>query len=219
MSFRQIQHKFISFREVNVAITVILISFLLYSCDRNQSGSIDCSFFANEVYLTENFAELGIDINETREFYLSQFDASSIKGHESEAYQMVFYSTHRFGRVIKIEKTPEGALLSSKCLEHPEAGYYCFDGQLELDSSAWHTFHQMIYEFNYWTEPQVKYSPPALDGYGFVLEGVRPSAHLCKKKSYNIVIRGSALYDKIAALCGEIMNFEDNHRPVTFDDE
>ncbi|HMS67603.1 MAG TPA: hypothetical protein PKD18_05685, partial [Saprospiraceae bacterium] len=74
---------------------------------------------------------------------------SSIKGNENESYQMMFYSSHNYGKLIKIESSGDGAIISVKCIEHVEAGYYCAEGDLKIDSSDWKTFQSMIYEFNY----------------------------------------------------------------------
>jgi len=125
----------------------------------------------------------------------------------------MYYSSHNLGKLIKIESTNNGATISVKCKEHIEAGYYCLEGDLQIDKAEWETFKSMISEFNYWTENQIEINTGYLDGSGYLLKGKRPQAEKCGKKKYKIVIRGNPEYDKVAALCEEIIIFEDIMRP------
>jgi hypothetical protein len=43
----------------------------------------------------------------------------------------------------------------------------------------------------------------------FECQGNRPEAEKCNKKTYKLVGRGSPRYDKIAALCESILEYED----------
>lgn len=43
----------------------------------------------------------------------------------------------------------------------------------------------------------------------YILEGNRPAAIECGKKSFKLVARGSPGYDKMGALCGYILDYED----------
>ena len=68
----------------------------------------------------------------------------------------------------------------------------------------------MIYDFNFWTTvPQFKTTEGVLDGYEYLLEGKRPEAENCGKRTYRFIGRGSPIRDKIGALCDYIMEYED----------
>ena len=64
-------------------------------------------------------------------------------------------------------------------------------------------------EFNFWTEKEFKVNTDVLDGYAYFLEGNRPEAEKCNKKTYKLVALGSPRYDKIGALCDYILEYED----------
>ena len=67
----------------------------------------------------------------------------------------------------------------------------------------------MIYEFNFWTEKQFKPREDVLDGYVYFLEGNRPEAKTCNKRTYQFIVRGSPQFDKIGALGDYIIQFEE----------
>lgn len=194
-------------------MVLVALILLISSCTNGKVRNTECSKFSDEIYPKEDLEKYDFDLDEQLEYYLSKFEGSSIKGSENEAYQMIFYSTHNYGKLIKIENSGTGAIISVKCIELIEAGYYCAEGDLKIDSSDWNTFQSMIYEFNYWTENQIEINTGYLDGSGFLLEGNRPEATKCGKKNYNLAVRGNPEYDKIAALCEEIIVFEDMMRP------
>ena len=194
-------------------MVLVILSLLVLSCSNGKTKNTECSKFSDEIYPKEDLEQYDFNVNEMLDYYLSKFEGSSIKGSKNQSYQMMFYSSHNYGKLIKIESSGAGAIIYVKCIEHIEAGYYCTEGDLKIDSSDWKTFQSMIYEFNYWTENQIEINTDYLDGSGFLLEGNRPEATNCGKKNYNLTIRGNPEYDKIAALCEEIIVFEDMMRP------
>jgi hypothetical protein len=70
----------------------------------------------------------------------------------------------------------------------------------------------MIYEFDFWTEEDIRANRDALDGWVCVLEGNRPRAKECHKKVYKLITRGSIRYDKVGALCEYIFEYEETLR-------
>jgi len=186
-----------------------LLVLFISTCSNESRKNNGCSKFSNEVYLTEDLEKYDFDLTEMLEYYLKKFDGVSIKEDKIESYQLMHYSTHNYGRLIKIERNTKGAKMTVKCIENLEAGYYCTEAEILIDISDWHTLQSMIYEFNYWTENQIEINTGYLDGYAYFLEGKRPQAKECGKKHYNFAVRINPEYDKIAALCKEIISFEE----------
>ena len=189
---------------------VIFISIFLFSCQKNVQENKDCSKFANEIY------KGGVsDTSLTREALnyqkklLERFGETSVNGLNYEAYYLQFYSTHGYGKSVKFEKKNGGCLITVKCKTKEEWLPDCKEYQIGIDIEEWTELERMIYEFNFWTEEHVKTDKDVLDGYVFLLEGNRPEAEKCDKKTYKLVARGSPRYDKIGALCDYILAYED----------
>jgi len=185
---------------------------ILSSCSNSNQDSSICQKFQNETYLQNETNDASSEIMETYRYYLSKFGDSSIKGLESEAYQMMYYSSHKIGKFLKFEKTSNGVKISAKCINETDLDFYCEEGETILDIKSWDTFIKMIYEFNYWTENRIEVNSGYLDSSFFILEGNRPEAKLCGKLDYNLVVRANPEYDKIESLCNEIMRFEEMNK-------
>lgn len=85
----------------------------------------------------------------------------------------------------------------------------CKEYKIRIDSAEWNELERMIDEFNFWTEENFKVNKDVLDGSAYILEGNRPQAKKCGKKTYKLVARGSPRFDKIGALCGYILDYEE----------
>ena len=195
-----------------MVVTATVLNLLVSSCTNSNIKNNDCTKFDNEFYSSEDLSQYDFTMIEMLNQDLSKFGAYSIKGNKTESYQLMYCSSFKKGKLIRIESSNKGATISVKCLENKEAGYYCTEGDIKIDSSQWITFQSMIYEFNYWTENQVEINNGYFDGYSYILEGNRPQAEKCGKKNYNVIIRANPEHDKIAALCEEIITFEEVRR-------
>lgn len=196
---------------------LIFIGIFLFCCQGNVQEKQNCSKFANEIY-----KEGVSDTSLAREaFYyqkilLERFGETSVKGLHYEAYSMQFYSTLGYGKSVKFEKRNGGCSITIKCNPKGEWLSDCKEYQIGIDIEEWNKLESMIYEFDFWTEEDFKANKDVLDGCVFLLEGNRPEAVNCDKKTYKLVARGSPRYDKIGALCNYIFEYEE-HLKFTYE--
>lgn len=171
----------------------------------------ECSKFIHEKYLNKQLdSALVRQVSEYREIILKRFSDTSIKGLSHEAYHLQFYSSHGFGKSVKFEKKEGRCSLSIKCITKGEWLTDCKNYQIGISEEEWNEFEKMIYEFNFWTEEEFRANKDVLDGFTYLLEGNRPQAETCNKRTYQLIVRGSPLYDKIGALCNYISEYEDH---------
>lgn len=146
---------------------------------------------------------------EEKDSLLEDFNETPIKNLDHTAYHLLFYSSHGYGRSIKVEQKDSTYLLSQKNIPRegwfPERENY----QIRISEEEWAEFEAMIYEFDFWTAQHMKINQDVLDGFVYFLEGNRPSAKKCKKRTYQLLVRGSPEYDKIGALCDYILRYEE----------
>jgi hypothetical protein len=192
----------------SIFYTLIFALIFLSTCQVKE----ECVKFIDEEYL-----DVQIDSNflvgafEYKDRLIKKFGETPIKDLNYSAYHLQFFSSFGFGQSIKFEKKDFGYLLSVKCIT--KEGYLqdCNEYQAIIDEEDWNELEEMIYEFNFWTAQQFKKSSgDVLDGFTYCLEGNRPEAINCNKKTYQFIVRSSPRYDKIGALCDYIMRYEFN---------
>lgn len=192
-----------------IYFSLILFSISLISCQNNSKDKEKCSKYSSEKYLEETS-----DTTMVREFFnyqeilLERFKESSVKGLNHEAYHLQFYSSHGYGQSVKFEKKYDEWLLTVKCKSKKEWFEKCKEYQITIDEDEWEELEKMIYEFNFWTAENFRANRDVLDGYVFFLEGNRPKAKKCDKKSYKLVGRGSPRFDRMEALFNNILEYE-----------
>ncbi len=198
-------------KKINIKLEyfcLIFISIFLFRCQGNVQGSKDCSKFANEIYQEVSDTTLAKEAFEFQEYLLEKFGEKSVKGINYEAYHLQFYSSFGYGKSVKFVNKNGVYSIAVKCVT--KEGLYpdCKEYAIRIDKEEWNELERMIYEFNFWTEEDFKTNKDVLDGYAYILEGNRPQAKKCNKKTYKLVGRGSPRYDKIGALCGYILDYE-----------
>ena len=149
------------------------------------------------------------EANEFHSTLLKWFKESSIKGQNHDVYHMIYFSAHMYGKSIKFESIESKYYLSLKCLPKEDWHPKCENYKIEIEKEEWEKFEEMIYEFDFWTVNQFNERREVLDGVVYYLEGVRPEAKKCNKKTYRMIARGSPEFDKMGALCDYIRSYED----------
>lgn len=189
---------------------LILFSIFVISCQSKSQEKEECTKYESEEYLEEKKDTSMIrGAFEYQEILLDRFGECSVKGLNYEAYHLQFYSSHGYGQSVKFEKKVGGYSISVKCKSKKEWFEECKEYQIGIDEDEWNELEKMIYEFNFWTAENFRENRDVLDGFAFILEGNRPEAKMCNKKSYKLVGRGSPRYDKMEALCENILAYED----------
>lgn len=188
---------------------LMLISILIIGCQSKSQEKEGCSKYVNENNLEQTTdTSLIKEAFEYQEILLERFGESSVKGLKHEAYHLQFYSSHGYGKSVKFERKVGACTINVKCISMKDWFKNCKEYQIRIDEDEWNELEKMIYEFNFWTAEDFRTNKGALDGYAFLLEGNRPTAEKCNKKSYKLVGRGSPRYDKMEALCENILKYE-----------
>ncbi len=185
------------------------ITLVLFGCQTNAQNNKDCAGIENEVYKEEVTDLSEKDALGYQKTLLERFGETSVKGLSNEAYQLQFYSINGFGKSVKFEETNGGCSISVKCMFKEVQRPDCKEYKIDIEKKEWNKLKGMIYEFNFWTEENFRMNNNVLDGFVFLLEGNRPDAEKCGKKTYKLVVRGSPEYNKIGALCDYILDYED----------
>lgn len=199
-------------KKINIKIEyfcLIFISTILFRCQGNIQENKDCSRFANEVYKEVSDTSLAKGAFDYQKILLERFAETSVKGLNYEAYHLQFYSSHGYGKSVKFENKNSVYSIAVKCRTKDDWLPDCKEYEIGIDKEEWNELECMIYEFNFWTEEDFKTNKDVLDGYVYILEGNRPEAKKCNRKTYKLVARGSPRYDKIGALCSYILEYED----------
>ena len=188
---------------------------LLCSCKNTVQEIENCSKYEDEKYFKTKIDDsLVKEALEYHKILLNRFDESSVKEINHEAYHLQFYSSHGYGQSVKFEKKNNNFSITVKCKSKVEWAEDwakdCKEYKIRIEENAWNEIEKMIYEFDFWTEEEFREGNDALDGYGFFIEGNRPEAKKCNKKSYNIIGRSSPRYDKMEALFNNIREFENS---------
>ena len=183
----------------------MILTFLI-SCQRSE----ECMKYRHEVYLKEEVDTMIMRAaTESHSRLLDLFNESSIKGKNNNVYHMIYFSAHMYGKSIKIENKDSKYYLSLKCLPQKEWNPKCHNYKIEIEKEEWDKFEEMIYEFDFWTDKQFKARKGVLDGDSYFLEGIRPEAEKCGKRTHRLIGRGSPQFDKMGALCDYISAYED----------
>lgn len=190
-------------------LCLIFISIFLFRCQGKVRENRDCSKFANEIYKEVSDTSLAKEAFGYQKYLLEKFDEQSVKGLNYEAYHLQFYSSHGYGKSVKFENKNSVYSIAVKCITQGDWLPDCREYKIGIDREEWNELERMIYEFNFWTEEDFKTNKDVLDGYVYILAGNRPEAKKCNKKAYKLVGRSSPGYDKIGALCGYILDYED----------
>ena len=199
----------ININQNSVCLFLVSIFIFLFSCQLNNEVKDECLKYADEKYAElKTDTALVVEANKNYKYLLTRFDENPIEGLNHEAYRLLFYSSFAYGKIIKFEKGNNSWSLSVKCHNYNDAAEECKEYQIGIDKEEWDEFEKMVYEFNFWTAEDFRATKNVLDGYVFFLEGNRPEAKKCKKKTYKLVGRGSPRYDRMDALCHNILAYE-----------
>lgn len=190
-------------------VFLVFILIVLLSCQRDSKEKNECLKYIDEKYTEKIDSTMQVEAHKFHEYLLKKFGENSIKEMNYEAYHLQFYSSHGYGESVKFENKNGSYSLSVKCEGKKEWSPECKSYQISINADEWGELEKMIYEFNFWTAEDFRVNKDILDGYAFFLEGNRPEAEKCNKKTYKLVGRGSPRYDKMEALCYNILEYEE----------
>lgn len=151
-----------------------------------------CDKYKSEIYTKDTLnSRLDSDIfNKT----IKAYDEPEMKNLNYESYRVINVFTFRrdTSDIIRIEKR--------------DSGYYCINKKLfsingaprvvvqkterKISEDEWYDFTDKIYTTRYWTlSGELEDESGYLDGNWWILEGRRPHAAICGKRSHHLIVR------------------------------
>ena len=192
----------------------ILLVGVLFSLNCFQRG--ECQTYAQEIYSEDtSFDRYQKETSKIYAEILQDMGESSVEDAPKEAYLFTFITAFHSGQSIRIEEDTVGYRIRVTCFNTfspnrplPDCEAY----EASLPEKYWRQYLELIEEFNLWTEPRLRFDSLVTDGYTYLLEGRRPKAAPCGKRSYTLTARGSVYFDKIDALGERIFELEEWNR-------
>lgn len=195
-------------------LCLYLFSFVVtFSC----KNSNECEKYSDEVY-----PEINSNLPDSTRFqvmsYLSKINEPNIHESKFEAYRLsTNYALSNTSNSFLFRKNDSIIEMIFKEFEYDysaEKMKVNKETKILLSDSDWEHVQYLIYKFNFWTEKEFE-SIDATDGYSYVLEGFRPQAKFCSKKTSKIILRiNSRSNDNIIWLCDELISLY-THRDET----
>ena len=189
--------------ELVPAFLIFSILIISLSCDNDMDKDL-CGKYEEEYYHESNDTIQFDELENIHNKFLKSNELKEIKGNDFETYRLIWYSAFGNGKAITFQKRYVSYKLTVESLGEYNEYLECEEYELAIEKEEWEKFERMIYEFDYWTADRYRNRIVA-DGFMYVLEGNRPDAKFCDKRSYNLVFRWSPKFDKIGSLCENIL--------------
>jgi len=188
-----------------ILLTSILILFI--SCN-------DCEKFKNEVYTEEFNPALDTIIVEMNSILQRLDEPKMDELNVIESYRLLFMSAFQERKLVRIDKKENEYYLVYKDFSgDQDSGNIVLKEHIQknITKDNWKYINKLIYNSNYWAAKKFDEPPPdVLDGYAFTLEGRRPQAAKCNKRTEQIVFRSTPdEEDKMGDLCFQILHYVD----------
>lgn len=185
----------------------IAFAFMLYACQTN------CEKYDGEIYVEPSF-EAQISPESKANFLknLERWEEPKLEelGYESYRLFVVRAFPEDTNHIIRIEKNATEIKLTHKRSISP------FDSTMTiineeaiiLSTEQWEKFEKMIYSANFWTLP-IEVDRRGFDGSLWDLEGFRPAAAKCGKRTHHGVSRWSPEKGAYRDLCEELFKLSE----------
>lgn len=178
---------------------------LFASCNNNN-----CVQFEQESYSEETMpleVEAKDNLN-TLYNYLNELDYST---QPFESYRLLFGSGYSPKKtVVRIDHSENGPVLSYKIFtakatpDNQDMNVEIVEeNQFNLSEEDWDKFISLIYKKSYWTMPEMV-GKTGYKGVSYFIEGIRPQAKDCGKRTQHIVTRWNPSSGDFYALCNHI---------------
>jgi len=155
------------------------------SCNNSHS----CDKFSDEIY-PDASTNLPDSIRTFIESYLVKRKEPMIRNSEHECYRLsVKYAMSSSSNSFLFRKAKNNMELIFKEFDYENDEYRLIEEyRAELSEFTWDHLQYLIYKFEFWTEKEMNIQKDIRGGYSFILEGNRPAAKLCSKKSEKITV-------------------------------
>lgn len=186
-----------------VLILCYLIAFLACS---------PCEKYKNEIYKEDTFHRYFDTLGSKRmNKYLKMYKEPEMSTLNYEAYRLTY--GHVFAdtsHIIRIENQNSNYhFIHKKLIEDSDSTRAVIETiQKKLLVSEWDKLKEVIYQNSYWTLPK-EIDRYGLDGGVWTIEGRRPDAEICGKRSYHLVSRWSPDKGEFQNLCNKFYEIID----------
>lgn len=186
-------------------LSVFLISCFIVSCS-------DCSKFETESY-SDDTLMLEFEAKEGLSNLYSYLGEKDYSVYPLESYRLLRgKSGSPQKKVIRIDETKDGYAISYKIFtakairgSQEMAVKIVEENTYKLSAEDWDKYNRLIYEKDFWTMPEMTEK----HGYGgvtYFIEGRRPLAENCNKRTQHIVSGWNVTSGKFYALCSQMEN-------------
>jgi hypothetical protein len=161
---------------------------------------------------SENFGYIKKCFDAVKQTDITQKDVASFR-------MWYRFSFGKYEHLIHLSKTEKGCSLKSITVNNVFVDgtwtTLVVDSTIkELPIEKWDAFENLIYSAQFWTLTQ-RIDDKVLDGHAFILEGYRPEAKPCGKRTYHIIGRWSPRSEPLRSLCDSLLAYADLRAPLT----
>ncbi len=181
----------------------LLFSAFLISCTDT------CAKFERESY-PKNDLKIEFEAKDGLNILYGYLDELDYSTSTFESYRLLHGAADtRTKRLIRLDHTDDGAILSYKIFSAqatPEGGMevnVIEQHSYALSSKDWDTFQNLVYKKAFWTMPEM-IGKTGYKGVTYFIEGTRPQAKVCAKRTQQMVTRWNPTSGKFYALCTHI---------------
>lgn len=173
-----------------------------------------CSKFENEIYSESDTLTLNSHSLSNLKKYYDDLNEPDLDELGRESYRMFYRAAFEdYQKIIHISKSNTGCVL--KCISMNEVYIDSAWTTVAIDTiikefsiEKWKEFENLIYGSNFWTLSQ-PIRERGLDGRIFLLEGYRPEALQCNKRTYHLICRWSPEPGPLRDVCDSILSYAD----------
>lgn len=174
-------------------------------------GDMETGYVDDQGYFRNSKEEI-ISTNKALDYYdylSNDLNLTPIHNAKHELIRIVYYSSFQFGKVIEFINRDSEYIVKQICHTAIEDSEPCKDFEVSMSSKEWKDLKDILREFDFYTEEQVRNNIDVLDGFIYVLEG-RIKDDTSKELEYRFLFRGSPFYDKIGSLCENLIELAGN---------
>jgi len=177
---------------------------------------VSCNYSKNcEKFINENYDEHNSNLPDSIclqiESYLTNLKEPSIQNSKFESYRLLtsYSLSNRYNSFLFQKNDSISELIFKEYEYDSETKKYEIieDNKKILSESDWEHLQYLIYKFKFWTKKELKIREGVTDGYSYILEGYRPQAEICSKKTSKVLLRvNSPDIDNIIWLCDDLIS-------------
>ncbi len=189
-------------------VTVFISSFIV-SCNNN------CKQFENESYSENEMKILDLAKDNLRTLYY-QLNEPDLELNTHESYRLLKGAAlSEEKQVIRLDHSNENYTLTYKTFTVAANSQTDIDitivkeNTFALTTEEWKAFITQVYKSDYWTMPE-KIAEPGYQGETYFVEGARPQAKECNKRTLHMTTRWNPQPGKFKVLCKHVEDLLDS---------